>query len=61
MCQRLNTGESNNYYFGIFICIGPLNHKYVLLFAHQISLMERRPLLLVVGLWLLGADAEIGS
>ena len=22
MCQRLNTGESNN--FGIFICIGPL-------------------------------------
>ena len=25
MCQRLNTGESNNFYFGIFICIGPLN------------------------------------
>ena len=24
MCQRLNTGESNNFYFGIFICIGPL-------------------------------------
>ena len=25
MCQRLNTGECNNFYFGIFICIGPLN------------------------------------
>ena len=25
MCQRLNTGESNNFYFGIFICIGSLN------------------------------------
>ena len=25
MCQRLNAGESNNFYFGIFICIGPLN------------------------------------
>ena len=25
MCQRLNTGESNNFYFGIFICIGPLS------------------------------------
>ena len=27
MCQRLNTPESNNFYFGtcIFICIGPLN------------------------------------
>ena len=60
MCQRLNTGKSNNFYFGVFICIGPLNHKYVLLFAHQISL-KRRPLLLVVGLWLLGADAGIGS
>ena len=24
MCQRLNTGESNNFYFGVFICIGPL-------------------------------------
>ena len=24
MCQRLNTGESNNFYFGIFICIGAL-------------------------------------
>ena len=24
MCQRLKTGESNNFYFGIFICIGPL-------------------------------------
>ena len=24
MCQRLNTGESNNFYFGIFICIEPL-------------------------------------
>ena len=23
MCQRLNTGESDNFYFGIFICIGP--------------------------------------
>ena len=23
MCQRLNTGESNNFYLGIFICIGP--------------------------------------
>ena len=23
MCQRLNTGESSNFYFGIFICIGP--------------------------------------
>ena len=25
MCQRLNTGESNNFYFGIFICNRPLN------------------------------------
>ena len=25
MCQRLNTGESNNFYFGTLICIGPLN------------------------------------
>ena len=25
MCQRRNTGESNNFYFGIFICIGPFN------------------------------------
>ena len=25
MCQRLNTGESNNFYFGIFICIRPLS------------------------------------
>ena len=24
MCQRLNTGESYNFYFGIFICCGPL-------------------------------------
>ena len=24
MCQRLNTGESDNFYFGIFICIGSL-------------------------------------
>ena len=24
MCQRLNTDESNTFYFGIFICIGPL-------------------------------------
>ena len=24
MCQRLNTGESNNFYVGIFICCGPL-------------------------------------
>ena len=23
MCQRLNTGESNNFYFGI--CVGPLS------------------------------------
>ena len=27
MCQRLNTGESNNFYFGIFICIGPLRER----------------------------------
>ena len=29
MCQRLNTGESNNFYFDIhiFICIGPLWNK----------------------------------
>ena len=27
MCQRLNTGVSNNFYFGIFICIGPLRSK----------------------------------
>ena len=27
MCQRLNTGESNNFYFGIFICIGPLSSE----------------------------------
>ena len=25
MCQRFNTGESNNFYVGIFICIGPLS------------------------------------
>ena len=25
MCQRLNTGESNNFYFGIFIHGGPLS------------------------------------
>ena len=25
MCQRLNTGESNNFYVGIYICIAPLN------------------------------------
>ena len=25
MCQRINTGESNNFYFGIFICIGLLS------------------------------------
>ena len=24
MCQRLNTGGSYNFYFGIFICCGPL-------------------------------------
>ena len=31
MCQRLNTGESNNFYFGIFICIGPLiEHIYAI-------------------------------
>ena len=24
MCQMLNTGESNNFYIGIFKCIGPL-------------------------------------
>ena len=24
MCQRPHTCESNNFYFGIFICIGPL-------------------------------------
>ena len=29
MWQRLNTGESNNFYFGIFICIGPLKEKDV--------------------------------
>ena len=29
MCQRLNTGESNNFYFGIFICIGPLRYREV--------------------------------
>ena len=28
MCQRLNTSESNNFYFGIFICIGPLSSKF---------------------------------
>ena len=34
MCQRLNTGESNNFYFGIFICIGPLSSiGCVLLYA----------------------------
>ena len=27
MCQRLNTGESYNFYFGIFICIGPLSRQ----------------------------------
>ena len=27
MCQRLNTGESKNFYFGIFICSGPLIMK----------------------------------
>ena len=27
MCQRLNTGERNNFYFGIFICIGPLSRE----------------------------------
>ena len=26
MCQRLNTGENNNFYFGIFI-FGPLTNK----------------------------------
>ena len=25
MCQRVNTGESYIFYFGIFICGGPLN------------------------------------
>ena len=30
MCQRLNTGESNNFYFGIFICIGHLNMTCVM-------------------------------
>ena len=25
MCQRLNTGESNNFYFGILLYIGPLS------------------------------------
>ena len=27
MCQRLNIGESDNFYFGVFICIRPLIHK----------------------------------
>ena len=30
MCQRLKTGESNNFYFGIFICIGPLEMSQLL-------------------------------
>ena len=30
MCQRLNTGESNNFYFGI--CIGPLTYLAVPMF-----------------------------
>ena len=29
MCLRLYTGESNNFYFGIFICIGPLRTDFV--------------------------------
>ena len=29
MCQRLNTGESNNFYLGIFICIGPLTTPHM--------------------------------
>ena len=31
MCQRLNTGESNNFYFCIFICIWPLNLSILIL------------------------------
>ena len=31
MCQMLNTCESNNFYFGIFICIGPLMVEKMLL------------------------------
>ena len=31
MCQRLNTGESNNFYFGIFICIGSLTPEHELI------------------------------
>ena len=27
MCQRLNTGESNNFNFGIFICTEPLKNS----------------------------------
>ena len=32
MCQRLNTGESYNFYFGIFICCGPLKSLRMLKF-----------------------------
>ena len=28
MCPRLDTGESYNFYFGIFICCGPLSCIY---------------------------------
>ena len=40
MCQRLNTGESNNFYFGIFICIGPLK-DVINLFLSFFSVLDK--------------------
>ena len=45
MCQRLNTGESNNFYFGIFTCIGPLRKGVVVLERCSEAVLKTRGLL----------------
>ena len=52
MCQRLNTGESYNFYFGIFICCVPLIlyvrlssagcTEAALLRSHQVALSQMK-------------------
>ena len=37
MCQRLNTGESYNFYFGIFMYCGPLLPTYFVIVIWKLS------------------------